>query len=86
MQNHVTGALPTVSGTSDEGTHFDGYSCALVGGQQAFQASMESPEWAAVVEDGDNVFDMAVAPEHERTGRGGRQIAGPASPYKVVWM
>ena len=47
---------------------------------------MATPEWQALVDDGDNVFDMswlegmsAQVVEHP-------MIEGPSSPYKVVWI
>ena len=54
--------------------------------RDAFLASMESPEWQAVVDDGDNVFDMQwlwnMSAELEEVV----QVDGPVSDYKVVWV
>jgi EthD domain len=86
VQNHVTGALPTVSGTSDEGTLFDGYSCGWWADREAYKASMQTPEWAKLVEDGDNVFDMAWLSNMSAQVEEHPMIEGPASPYKVVWI
>jgi uncharacterized protein (TIGR02118 family) len=86
VQNHVTGAVPSVSGVPEEETYFDGYSCGWWSRREAYDATMASPEWQALVEDGANVFDMtwldgmsAVLDEHTI-------MEGPSSPFKVVWM
>ncbi len=86
VQNHAVGPLPTQSGVGEEELYFDGYSCGWFAGRDAFQRSMETPEWQALVEDGYNVFDMAwtgrmSAAVEERVIRDGGQ-----APYKVVWV
>ena len=86
VQNHVVGPLPFVSGVAEEETFFDGYSCGWWTDKDAYEGSMETPEWQALVDDGDNVFDMEwlwgmSAQVEERP-----IIEGPASPYKVVWI
>ncbi len=86
VQNHVVGPLPMVSGVAEEETFFDGYSAGWWADKSAYEASMETPEWQALVDDGDNVFDMEwlwgmSAHVEERP-----IIEGPASPYKVVWI
>jgi uncharacterized protein (TIGR02118 family) len=86
VQNHVVGPLPMVSGVAEEETYFDGYSCGWWADKSAYEGSMETPEWQALVEDGDNVFDMEwlwgmSAQVEERP-----IIQGPSSPYKVVWI
>ncbi len=86
VQNHVIGALPTVSGTSDEVTLFDGYSCGWWSDREAYRASMETPEWAKLVGDGDNVFDMPWLSNMSAQVEEQPMIVGPASPYKVVWV
>jgi uncharacterized protein (TIGR02118 family) len=86
VQNHVTGALPTVSGTSDEGTLFDGYSCAWWDSRSDFEQAMTTPEWQRVVDDGDNVFDMAWLWNMSAQLEENTVIDGPSSPYKVVWI
>ena len=58
MQNHVSGHLPSVSGVADEDTHFDGYSCGWWSDEAAYDATMASEGWQALVADGENVFDM----------------------------
>ena len=86
VQNHVTGPVPSVSGVPEEETYFDGYSCGWWSSKDAYEATMAGPEWQALVEDGENVFDMtwldgmsAVLEEHTI-------MDGPSSPFKVVWM
>ena len=65
---------------------FDGYSCEWWTDEAGFAESMRSPEWQAVVEDGDLVFDpqslagMCGVLE-ERVMR-----KGPSGPFKVVWF
>jgi uncharacterized protein (TIGR02118 family) len=86
VQNHVVGPLPIVSGVAEEETFFDGYSCGWWADKAAYEASMQTPEWQALVDDGDNVFDMEwlwgmSAQVEERP-----IIEGPQSPYKVVWI
>ena len=86
VQNHVVGPLPSAAGVTEETTHFDGYSCGWWPDEAAFRRTMEEPEWQALVDDGDNVFDM------EFTNRMSAQVVehtivdGPASPYKVAWV
>jgi uncharacterized protein (TIGR02118 family) len=86
VQNHVVGPLPLASGVTEEETLFDGYSCGWWPDEAAFRASMQTPEWHELVEDGANVFDMewlegmsARVVEHVI-------VDGPASPYKVAWV
>lgn len=86
VQNHVVGPLPLASGVTEEDTQFDGYSCGWWPDEAAFRASMDTPEWRELVEDGANVFDMewlegmsARVVEHVI-------VDGPASPYKVAWV
>ena len=86
IQSHVTGPLPLVTGVAEEETHFDGYSCAWWRDKQAFLDSMESPEWQAVVEDGENVFDMQWLWNMSAQLEEVVQVDGPVAPYKVVWV
>src|SRR6266545_751004 len=58
VQSHVTGPLPLVTGVAEEETFFDGYSCAWWTDRSDFEQAMQTREWQAVVDDGDNVFDM----------------------------
>ena len=86
VQNHVIGPLPTLSGTSDERTQFDGYSCGWWTDSEAYNASLETPEWARLGEDGHNVFDMAWFSHMSARVAEHPMIEGPMSPYKVVWV
>jgi hypothetical protein len=47
---------------------------------------MQTPEWARLVEDGDNVFDMAWLSNMSAQVEEHPIIEGSASPYKVVWI
>ena len=86
VQNHVRGPLPSVSGVADEDTHFDGYSCGWWSDEAAYEATMASEGWQALVADGENVFDMTWLDGMSAQVQEYTIIDGPASPYKVVWM
>ncbi len=86
IQNHVTGPVPAVSGVPEEETFFDGYSCGWWRDRAAFEATMASPEWAEVVADGANVFDMAWLGGMSAALREHTVIPGPSSPFKVLWI
>ncbi len=86
VQNHVVGPLPLVSGVAEEETFFDGYSCGWWADEASFRATMATPEWQALVEDGENVFDMAWLEGMSAQVVEYPQVEGPASPYKVVWI
>jgi hypothetical protein len=86
VQNHVTGPLPSLAGVADEVTHFDGFSEGWWPDEDAFRATMASPEWEALVVDGDNVFDMAWTDSMSAQVVEHTVIDGPASPYKVAWV
>ena len=47
---------------------------------------METPEWAKLVDDGDNVFDMAWLSNMSAQVEEHPMIEGPTTPYKVVWI
>jgi uncharacterized protein (TIGR02118 family) len=86
VQNHVVGPLPGASGVSEEEVFFDGYACCWFADTAAFDAALATPEWAELVADGPNVFDMEwlsgmTAAVDERTIKD-----GPPDPYKVVWV
>jgi uncharacterized protein (TIGR02118 family) len=53
VQSHVVGALPPAT----EAPAFDGYSSGWYADDDAYVRSMASPEWAAIGEDSDNLFD-----------------------------
>ena len=86
VQSHAQGPLPAVSGVAEEKTLFDGYSSAWWKDRADFQQAMSTPAWQAVVDDGDNVFDMQwlwnMSARIEEVVRGRR----PVRPYKVVWV
>jgi len=86
VQNHVMGHLPSVSGVAEEATHFDGYSCGWWSDEAAYDATMASEGWQALVADGENVFDMTWLDGMSAQVEEYTIIDGPASPYKVVWM
>jgi uncharacterized protein (TIGR02118 family) len=86
VQNHVLGPLPLVSGVAEEETFFDGYSCGWWSSEDAFQATMDTPQWRALVEDGANVFDMSWLEGMSAQVEEHTMIEGPRSPYKVVWI
>jgi hypothetical protein len=83
VQNHVRGAVGT-TGIADGEVAFDGYSCEWWADRATFDRGLRSPEWAAVVEDGFNVFDMdsldgMSAVLEERVIR-----EGPRGPFKIA--
>ena len=85
VQNHAGNALSPVD-VLDEPAGFDGYSSAWYAGREAFDASLPTPEWAAIGEDSPNLFDhewfwgmSAEVEEHTI-------VDGPVLPYKVVWV
>jgi uncharacterized protein (TIGR02118 family) len=90
VQSHVTGPLPSVDGAlpsaSDEGSYFDGYSCAWFADRAAFEAAVRSPEWQAVVDDSPNVFDDAWFDGMSAHIDEVVQIEGDPGPYKAVWI
>ena len=47
---------------------------------------MQTSEWGKLVEDGDNVFDIAWLSNMSAQVEEHRMIEGPTSPYKVVWI
>ena len=86
IQNHVNGPVPAVSGVPEEETFFDGYSLGWWSDRAAFDATMASPEWQAVVADGGNVFDMNWLGGMSAALREHTVIDGPSSPFKVLWI
>ena len=86
VQSHVQGPLPAVSGVAEEETLFDGYSCAWWNDHTDFQQAMTTQAWQRVVEDGPNVFDMDWLWNMSAHIEEVPMIAGPTSPYKVVWI
>ncbi len=86
IQNHVRGAIGAGGVIAEDDVAFDGYSCEWWTDATGFSESMKSPEWKAVVEDGDLVFDP-----HSLEGMCGVleervMRAGAGGPFKVVWF
>jgi hypothetical protein len=66
-------------GVPEEETFFDGYSLGWWRDREAFDATMQSPGWRALLEDGANVFDMSQlwgAVLKERVVKGERELVG----------
>ena len=85
VQNHAMSSLGALG--EDEGElAFDGYSCCWYAGRDSFHASLETPEWDAIMADGPNLFDVdsfwgMSAALDERT-----IIDGDTGPFKAVWI
>ena len=86
VQNHVVGPVPTVSGVRDEETHFDGYSLGWWSSQDAYEATMATPQWDELAADGPNVFDSEFLAANSAHIREHVVIDGPQSRFKVVWV
>lgn len=74
-QNRVVGAVPDPSHPSDGGEiPFDGYACLWFEDRASFEEAKETPEWAALAEDGRKLFDEAAtisSPVDERVMKEG---------------
>jgi len=57
VQNHAVAPLPIAGYSGTQELKFDGYSCAWYSSFHAYEASVQTPEWAALVADSANVFD-----------------------------
>jgi uncharacterized protein (TIGR02118 family) len=85
VQNHSGNALSGVA-VLDERPAFDGYSTAWYADREAFDQSLQTPEWGAIGEDSPNLFDhdwfwgMSAEVEAHTI------VDGPVLPYKVVWV
>jgi hypothetical protein len=86
VQSHVVGGLPRVSGVAQEEPQFDGYSCGWWADRAAFEASMGTPEWAAMVQDGDGLWDRPFLTRMSGQVEEVPMIEGPSSPCKAVWV
>jgi uncharacterized protein (TIGR02118 family) len=86
VQNHVIGPVPTVTGVAADERYFDGYSCGWWSDREAYEATMASPGWKAVEEDGSNVFDMRWLAGMSAEIHENMVIDGPSGPFKVVWV
>jgi uncharacterized protein (TIGR02118 family) len=79
VQNH---AIAPVGGGGEarDPLRFDGFSECWFADEQAFLEALDTPEWAALVEDGDELFDMSAmwgAVLHERVVKGS-ELGAPA--------
>ena len=85
VQNHVLSALGALA-VSDQPADFDGYSCCWYRDREAFEASLGTPEWAALGVDSPNLFDDARW-DGSSASLGARTIIdGPSAPFKTVWF
>lgn len=85
VQNHAQDSLGLV-GIAERPRAFDGYSCCWYDDEEAFTASLRTPEWAKMGEDSPNLFDHEwfwgwSAELEEYT-----VIEGDRSPFKVAWV
>jgi uncharacterized protein (TIGR02118 family) len=84
-QNHMVGSIGP-AGFVEAELAFDGYACEWWADRAVFERGMQTPQWAAVVADGPEVFDPNAfegmcATIDQRVMR-----EGPRSPFKVVWF
>jgi uncharacterized protein (TIGR02118 family) len=86
VQSHVVGGLPLISGVAQEEPQFDGYSCAWWADRAAFEASMQTPEWATLHEDGHGLWDEGFLWNMSANVEEITQIEGDSTPYKAVWV
>ncbi len=85
VQNHVVSALGHVA-VSDERTDFDGYSCCWYADRDAFEASLTTPEWAAIGADSPNLFDDTRWDGWSAALDSRTIIDGDEGPFKTVWI
>ena len=85
VQSHVVSSLGPVA-PSDEPAAFDGYSCCWYGDREAFEASLRSPEWAAIGEDSPHLFDDSRWDGWSASLDRRLIIDGEEAPYKTVWF
>ena len=85
VQNHVLSALGAVA-PSDAATYFDGYSCCWYESRETFEASLRTPEWAAVAADSPNLFDDTCWEGWSAALDARTIIDGDEAPYKTVWF
>jgi uncharacterized protein (TIGR02118 family) len=62
IQNHAVAPLPPGHGLAQQELLFDGYSCAWYKDWETYDASTDTPEWAALEADSENVFDNSFFP------------------------
>ncbi len=85
VQNHVASSLGAVA-VNDEEPAFDGYSCCWYTDRDAFEASLKTPEWAAIGEDSPNLFDDSRWAGWSASLDERLIIDGPEGPFKTVWF
>jgi uncharacterized protein (TIGR02118 family) len=85
VQNHVVSALGPVA-ASGEQTNFDGYSCCWYADREAFEASLKTPEWAALGVDSPNLFDDSKWDGWSASLDARTIIDGKEGPFKTVWI
>ena len=85
VQNHAGHALSPVD-VLEEPAGFDGYSTAWYADRDAFDASLGTPEWAAIGEDSPNLFDHEWFWGMSAEVEAHTIVDGPVLPYKVVWV
>ena len=81
VQNHFV-PLPGEGAQSLEALPFDGYASLWFADKAACDASLQTPEWKLLVEDGDNFLDMPAIVSMEIATR--VIVDGPRAPYKQV--
>jgi hypothetical protein len=85
VQSHQVGTIGAYD-LIDVPTQFNGYSSAWYADRDAWEASVTTPEWAALGVDSPNVFqddyfvDMSAAVEESVI------VDGPEGPFKAVWI
>jgi uncharacterized protein (TIGR02118 family) len=85
VQNHATASLHAV-GVDETKPAFDGYSCCWYEDSDAFSASLETPEWAAIMKDGPNLFDVDWFWGMSAVLEEATIVDGEAGPFKTVWI
>jgi uncharacterized protein (TIGR02118 family) len=85
VQSHVVSALTPVA-VSDEPAHFDGYSCCWYADRAACEASLRTPEWAALGVDSPNMFDDSKWDGWSAALDPHVIVDGPEAPFKTVWI
>ena len=85
VQNHVLSALGPLA-VSEEPAAFDGYSCCWYRDREAFEESLQTPEWAALGADSPNLFDDSRWDGSSASLDARAIIDGPRAPFKTVWF
>jgi uncharacterized protein (TIGR02118 family) len=85
VQNHVIGTIGA-RGVVDARPAFDGYACEWSSDRAAFEAMLRTPEWQAVVDDADEVFETGALADMNAALEPRVMRDGPRSPFKVAWF